>query len=388
MEIGYHQYDLIYWIKLLYEVDEGYSGKTVGDALARMKELAITEPRDKEYFSQFEDEAGWYIQTEANLEAYRSRELTFEDYITHKLPLSALINWLELEPEIHDFNITNVETSDGLWVMTLCDDLKSPKNVYTLIDHNIVGGYNSNLTDKYFPEINAFLDKYIKSLPESYGNNINLIAHEAMASNALYLKIKSDRIGMVNAVNGRELHSSLTTEYAKELDFVKGYLREYTSEVQNEDISYINMAPYGSVYTSDLMYAAWNGDINEYNEAKARLQYVPNGILTQGSLFPNFQILGDKASVSESRAVTHGMSLESAEQLIAKMLENADKIRNVLTSTATTLGSTSWLGPDIQDFKEKWQGLFAKQLQLAATALVDSSEVVKANRKEQEEASV
>ncbi|MDR1033442.1 MAG: hypothetical protein LBL41_01545 [Bifidobacteriaceae bacterium] len=363
MEIDYYLFPLVDWIGNLHFWVSDYNGKTIGDAYEKFKELGkfdydtlVEENPNSDYFNFVDDGIA-----------------------------KGLANWLENEPELHGMHITNIQNNGGVSMMTLCDNLENPDHVYVYA----MNGYYDDAAffthDHDWEQGNDVLLNYINALPESYGNNIEVIGNEAGSNNAVYAKMMSDRVGLVHAINGAEYPEEFMDKYAVDLNRVKEDVREYVDGFWINPGSYIDLSPHDTLDIQELWYYGTEDSIDDYNKAKGTIPYPPKQSVLVKS--PSFYVPGGYTYTYESRAVTHGMDLASTEQLAAKMLESADKIKDVLSSAGVTLDATSWLGPDIQEFKEKWQGLFAKQLQLAATALVESSEVVEANRKEQVAAS-
>ncbi|MDR1033441.1 MAG: hypothetical protein LBL41_01540 [Bifidobacteriaceae bacterium] len=361
MEIDYTQFDLLSEMSELYWFIDEYDGKTIGDAYTKLKDVL-------EHQSEYAD--------------------TEYKRFLHSDKADILVSWLEAEPDLHSYSITNVQKPGGMLALTLSDDLENPNHVYVLADAGHWGYYNS-VDDGSWEKGNDLMLEYVNSIPESYGNSIEMITYDSGANNAVNAKIMSDRIGTVHSINGMKFPQWYIDKYAKELDNMAGDIREYTSELTGYDKRRMNLSSLGLIGSvSDLYGVSYYGGADAYREAKERALKGLDEVIAKNADEQIQKALrsGVHASstlTSESHAVTHGMDLASTEQLAAKMLESADKIKDVLSSAGVTLDATSWLGPDIQEFKEKWQGLFAKQLQLAATALVESSEVVEMNRKEQ-----
>lgn len=346
-------FDLISHIAALHATLDDYDGKTVAEAQAKFAEISKSDS-DISYFG------------DGNSETYAK--------------------WIEFEPELQKYNIMNVEYKNSVFMMTLCDDLDNPQNVYVYAKG---AGYDeSNYTlNEYWEEGNDTLLKYVDSLPEKYGNNINIIGYDSAGNNAVYAKIMSERIGDVHAVNGLEFPEWFMSKYADEIDSVRRSIYSHASDYYNDPHDYLGRSFPNSpgCYVSWTFFDSEDYSLEEYKLRKAQYFSDPLHSWNTTVLSPSFYVPG--GYTYETRTTMYGMDLENVKNLIAKMLENANKIKDVSSSVHSALNNLNWAGPDIQEFSDKWQGMHAKQLQQAANALVESSEIVEKNRKEQVSAS-
>jgi hypothetical protein len=82
--------------------------------------------------------------------------------------------------------------------------------------------------------------------------------------------------------------------------------------------------------------------------------------------------------------ITHGMNVEQVRQLSQQLNQKASNIDQILSEVNSALQNTSWIGPDADSFKSKWQSEGVRQLTAAKQILTDASQAAARNASEQD----
>jgi len=82
-----------------------------------------------------------------------------------------------------------------------------------------------------------------------------------------------------------------------------------------------------------------------------------------------------------------GMIVEEVEQLAAQMTQRAEEITQLMGHLTSQLESTSWVGPDRENFHGEWHSSHIPALQNVANALGQAASKAHMNAQQQREAS-
>jgi hypothetical protein len=85
--------------------------------------------------------------------------------------------------------------------------------------------------------------------------------------------------------------------------------------------------------------------------------------------------------------ITHGMNVEQVKQLAQQLNQKGTQIDQILQEVNTALQNTSWVGPDAENFKNKWTSEGVRQLNAAKQILTDASQAANRNASEQDSTS-
>lgn len=86
-------------------------------------------------------------------------------------------------------------------------------------------------------------------------------------------------------------------------------------------------------------------------------------------------------------AVTHGMNIEEVRTLGKRLQSEADNLRNLISTLNNAVTSTTWVGPDANDFKGPWWDGHKGQLMKIADDLHGFGQSAMNNAAEQDQVS-
>jgi len=85
--------------------------------------------------------------------------------------------------------------------------------------------------------------------------------------------------------------------------------------------------------------------------------------------------------------ISHGMNIGEVKQLAQKLNQKAEQIQQVITEVNQAVGNTSWIGPDADTFKNKWNSEGVRQLTAAKDILTHASQAANRNAETQDQTS-